>query len=284
MVTQTTTTQEITAPGYTSGGVADRLRRFSWNFTDTFVVARRNLTRYIRLPQLLVFSTIQPVMFVLLFAFVFGGAITVPGDFAYIDYLIPGIMVQTVLFGGSNTTVGLAEDLSRGMVDRFRSLPMARSAVLAGRTLADTVRNLFVVVLMVIVGTLIGFRFQNGIVSAIAAMLIVVAFGHAFSWISAYLGLITKDPETAQVAGFVWVFPLVFASSAFVPVETMPDWLRAFAEVQPISQTVNAARFLTLGDAAPGASIDNVWTAQLWMAGIMAVFVPLSIRQYRRIS
>ena len=267
---------------YNADESADRFQQFLWNFTDTFVVARRNLLRYLRLPQLLVFSTIQPIMFVLLFAFVFGGAITIPGDFEYIDYLIPGILVQTVLFGASNTTVGLAEDLSRGMVDRFRSLPMARSAVLAGRTLADSVRNVFVVILMVVVGYLIGFRFQDGIIAALGAMALVVAFGHAFSWISAYIGLITKDPETAQVAGFIWIFPLVFASSAFVPVETMPDWLQAFAETQPISVTVNAARFLTLGDAAPGASIGDVWAAFAWMVAIMAVFVPLSIRQYKR--
>lgn len=278
----TTQIRDIQAPGYSGNPLADRMQRFLWNFTDTFVVARRNLVRYVRLPQLLVFSTIQPIMFVLLFAYVFGGAINIPGDFEYIDYLIPGILVQTVLFGASNTTVGLAEDMSKGMVDRFRSLPMARSAVLAGRTLADSVRNVFVVILMIVVGYLIGFRFQDGVISALGAMALVVAFGHAFSWISAFIGLITKDPETAQVAGFIWIFPLVFASSAFVPVETMPEWLQAFAEIQPISATVNGARFLTLGDAAPGASISDVWAALAWMAAIMVVFVPLSIWQYKR--
>ncbi|NDJ78924.1 MAG: ABC transporter permease [Chloroflexi bacterium] len=278
----TTVLKTEASPPRPGTDLAGRLQRFSWNFTDTFVVARRNLIRYVRLPQLLVFSTIQPIMFVLLFAYVFGGAITVPGNIDYINYLIPGIMIQTVLFGASQTTVGLAEDLSQGMIDRFRSLPMARSAVLAGRTLADSIRNVFVVLLMVGVGYLIGFSFQNGLPAAIAAILIVVAFGHAFSWISAFLGLITKDPEAAQVAGFVWIFPLVFASSAFVPVETMPDWLQAFAEVQPISRTINAARYLTLGDAAPGASMTDVWLTLVWMAGIMAVFVPLSIWQYRR--
>jgi ABC-2 type transport system permease protein/oleandomycin transport system permease protein len=262
--------------------ISARLRRFGWNFSDTFVIARRNLMRYIRLPQLLVFSTIQPIMFVLLFAFVFGGAIQVPGEIDYINYLIPGILIQTVLFGATQTTVGLAEDLSKGMVDRFRSLPMARSAVLAGRTLADTIRNVGVVFLMIFVATLIGFRFQNGILSALGAIALVVAFGHAFSWIAAFIGLITRDPETSQVAVTIWVFPLVFASSAFVPVQTMPDWLQAFAEVQPISVTVNAARYLTLGDIAPGAALSDVWIALLWMAGIMAVFVPLSIWRYRR--
>jgi ABC transporter DrrB family efflux protein len=271
-------------PPFPTNNFRGRLRRFSWNFTDTFVVARRNLIRYIRLPQLLVFSTIQPIMFVLLFAYVFGGAIRVPGQIDYINYLIPGIMIQTVLFGASQTTVGLADDLSKGMIDRFRSLPMARSAVLAGRTLADSTRNVFVVLLMVGVGYLIGFRFQNGFLSAIAAIVLVVMFGHAFSWISAFIGLITKDPETAQVAGFVWIFPLIFASSAFVPVETMPDWLQAFANVQPISRTINATRYLTLGNAAPGAALNDVWLTIAWMAAIVAVFVPLSIWQYRRIT
>ena len=257
------------------------LRRFGWTFTDTLVVAQRNLLRYVRLPQLLVFSTIQPVMFVLLFAFVFGGAIQTPGV-DYINYLIPGILVQTVLFGASQTTVGLADDLSRGMIDRFRSLPMARSAVLAGRTLADSVRNVFVVLLMVGVGALIGFRFQGGFWEAVAAIALVIFFGFAFSWISALIGLAVKDTETAQVAGFIWIFPLVFASSAFVPVQTMPDWLQAFAKIQPISVTVNAVRLLTSGGQAPGVAWSDVWWALAWAVGILVVFVPLAVAQYRR--
>jgi len=260
---------------------ASPLHRLAWNVSDTLVMTWRNLIRYVRLPQLLVFSTVQPIMFVLLFAFVFGGAIATPGV-DYINYLIPGILVQTVLFGASQTTVGLADDLSKGMVDRFRSLPMARSAVLAGRTLADSTRNVFVVLLMVAVGALIGFRFQGSVVEAVASVALVVFFGFAFSWISALIGLAVKDPETAQVAGFIWVFPLVFASSAFVPVQTMPDWLRGFAEVQPISVTVDAVRYLTSGGAAPGVALSDVWSALLWAAGILAVFVPLAVAQYRR--
>ena len=256
-------------------------RRLSWNLTDTWVMAWRNLIRYVRLPELLVFSTIQPVMFVLLFAFVFGGAIQTPGT-SYINYLIPGILIQTVLFGASQTTVGLAEDLSKGMVDRFRSLPMARSAVLAGRTLADSVRNVFVVLLITTVGAIIGFRFEGSVLQAIGAVALVVFFGFAFSWISALIGLMTKDPETAQVAGFIWIFPLVFASSAFVPVETMPNWLKTFAEVQPISVTVDAVRYLTSGGAAPGVAPGDVGWAVLWALGILAVFVPLAVTQYRR--
>ena len=257
------------------------LARFGWTLSDIFVLVKRNLLRYVRLPQLLVFSTIQPIMFVLLFAFVFGGAIATPGV-DYINYLIPGILVQTVLFGASQTTVGLAEDLSKGIVDRFRSLPMARSAVLAGRTLADSIRNVFVVLLMLLVGALIGFRFQGGLWDSVLSVVVVVLFGFAFSWISALIGLLTKDPETAQVAGFIWIFPLVFASSAFVPVQTMPAWLQTFAEVQPISVTVNAVRYLTSGGAAPGADAAAVWQSLLWMVAILLVFVPLAVRQYRR--
>ena len=256
-------------------------QRVSYNVNDTLVMAWRNLIRYVRLPQLLVFSTVQPVMFVLLFAFVFGGAIETPGT-SYLNYLIPGVLVQAVLFGASQTTVGLAEDLSKGMVDRFRSLPMARGAVLAGRTLADSTRNVFVVLLMLVVSSIIGFRFEGSILQAVGAVALVVFFGFAFSWISALIGLLVKDPETAQAAGFVWIFPLVFASSAFVPVQTMPGWLRTFAEVQPISVTVDAVRYLTSGGVAPGAAPSDVLWACLWALGILAVFVPLAVAQYRR--
>ena len=256
-------------------------QRVSYNVNDTLVMAWRNLIRYVRLPQLLVFSTVQPVMFVLLFAFVFGGAIETPGT-SYLNYLIPGVLVQAVLFGASQTTVGLAEDLSKGMVDRFRSLPMARGAVLAGRTLADSTRNVFVVLLMLVVSSIIGFRFEGSILQALGAVALVVFFGFAFSWISALIGLLVKDPETAQAAGFVWIFPLVFASSAFVPVQTMPGWLRTFAEVQPISVTVDAVRYLTSGGVAPGAAQSDVLWACLWALGILAVFVPLAVAQYRR--
>jgi len=255
----------------------DLIRRLWWNITDTGIIAWRNLMRYVRIPQLLVYSTIQPVMFLLLFTFVFGGAIQVPGV-DYINYLVPGILVQTVLFGSTQTSVGLAEDLSKGMIDRFRSLPMARAAVMAGRTLADTVRNTLVVLLLIGVGALIGFRFQNGFWSAVGAIVLVVLFGHAFSWISAFIGLSTHEPETAQVAGTVWIFPLIFASSAFVPVESMPDWLQTFAKVQPISLTVNSVRALSLG-----GNLSDVWQTLAWIVGIILVFIPLAIWQYRKI-
>src|SRR5438309_1483357 len=221
----------------------------SWVVSDALAMTRRNLLRYVRLPNLLVFSTIQPVMFVLLFAYVFGGAIkgALPQGVKYINFLMPGIFVQTVIFGSMQTGVGLADDLSKGLVDRFRSLPMARSAVLAGRTSSDMIRNVFVVLLMTAVGMAIGFRFHGGFLPAIAGLGLAVLFGLAFSWISAFIGMSVRDPEAAQAAGFVWVFPLIFASSAFVPVQSMPGWLQVFARNNPLSHTVNAIRALTQG-------------------------------------
>ncbi|MDP3740851.1 MAG: ABC transporter permease [bacterium] len=245
--------------------------------TDILIITKRNLMRYLRIPQLVIFSSIQPVMFVLLFAFVFGGAINTPGT-DYINYLIPGIIVQTVIFGAMQTGVGLADDLTKGMIDRFRSLPMARSAVLAGRTLSDTIRNVFVVLLMTGVGYAIGFRFQGNFLEALAALGLAVLFGFAFSWISASIGLMIKEVETVQVAGFIWVFPLVFASSIFVPVESMPSWLEAFAKYSPITVTVNAVRAFALG-FDPG---NNVIQSLAWMVGILVIFVPLAIHQYRK--
>jgi ABC transporter DrrB family efflux protein len=252
--------------------------RLTWVISDTIVMTKRNLMKYIRLPQLLVFSTIQPVMFVLLFAFVFGGAINTPGV-DYINFLIPGILIQSVVFGSSQTSVGLADDLNKGMIDRYRSLPMTRGAVMAGRTLADSIRNTFVVFLMLGVGTAIGFRYQDGFINMLAAVGLVVLFGYAFSWIAAFIGLLTRNPEIAGVAGFIWVFPLVFASSVFVPVETMPSWLQAFAEVQPISATADTVRALMLG-----MPVEKLWYMLAWMAGILAVFIPLSVWKYRRLT
>jgi ABC-type polysaccharide/polyol phosphate export permease len=192
-----------------------------WAVSDAVVLARRNLLHYLRVPSLVVFSVVSPVMFVLLFAFVFGGAIAVPG-MRYVDYLMGGILVQTVAFRSTETGVGLAEDLSHGMVDRFRALPMARSAVLAGRTLADTVRHAFMVLMMTGVGLLIGFRAPGGIVRAGSALLVVLSFGLALSWVSAAIGLAVRDVEATQMAGVMWTFPMTFTSSAFVPVDSMP--------------------------------------------------------------
>jgi ABC-2 type transport system permease protein/oleandomycin transport system permease protein len=258
----------------------------AWTVSDAMTLTKRNLLRYVRLPTLLIFSTVQPVMFVLLFRYVFGGAINVPG-LNYVDYLMPGIFVQTVVFGSTQTGVGLAEDLSKGLVDRFRSLPMARSAVLAGRTLSDTVRNTFVVVLMTIVGMAVGFRFHGGILEFAMALLLGVLFGLGFSWISALIGLAAGNVEAAQAASFVWIFPLTFASSAFVPVKSMPGWLQAWAKVNPVSITVDAVRSLSLGQplahqVVGGSTTVHVLEALAWVAGILVVFVPLAVRRYRK--
>jgi ABC transporter DrrB family efflux protein len=244
---------------------------------DTLAVARRNLIGYRRVPQLLVFSTIQPVVFVLMFRYVFGGAIQVPGV-PYVDFLMPGVFAQTVVFGSMGTAIGLATDLKLGLIERFRSLPMARSAVLAGRTLADLVRNVFVVALMVGVGFLVGFRVHTNAFAFLAAMLLILLFGYAFSWVFATVGLVVGDAETAQAASFPVMAPLVFASSAFVPVESMPGWLQAFAEHQPVTVTVDAVRALTLG----GPTTTAVLQALAWCLGILAVAAPLAVSRYRR--
>ncbi len=247
--------------------------------SDVITITRRNLIRYMRLPQLVVFSTIQPVMFLLLFTFVFGGAIQ--NNFRqYISFLLPGIIVQTVLFGSMQTGISLAEDMARGMIDRFRSLPMARSAILAGRTLTDAVRNTFVITLMTIVGMLIGFRIEHGVFRFLCAIALTVFFGFAFSWISATIGLLVKDVETAQVAGFIWVFPLAFASSIFVPVDTMPSWLQAFAKHTPITAVVNTVRALALGQDLG----TWPWQALAWIFGLLIIFVPLAVQSYRKRS
>ncbi len=253
-------------------------QKFVWVFKDTLTVAWRNVLRFRRLPRLLVFSTIQPVMLLLLFTYVFGGAVADDAA-AYIQFLLPGFLIQVVVFGSSQTAVGLAEDLSGGLVDRFRSLPMSRPAFLAGRTLADTGRYLFLVALIIGIGSAIGFRFENQALPAIAAALLAVLFGFAFTWITAYIGIMSKDVETAQVAGFVWIFPVVFASSMFVPIDTMPGWLQAFARNNPVTFTVDTVRTLSLG----GAIWENLWKSLASIAGILLVFVPLTVDRYRRI-
>jgi ABC transporter DrrB family efflux protein len=252
---------------------------------DTFAVAQRNLITYRRVPQLLVFSTIQPVMFVLLFTYVFGGAIQLPPGFnyPYIDYLMPGIFIQTVVFGSLAAAIGLATDLKSGLLERFRSLPMARSAVLTGRTLSDLVRNIFVVILMLLVGFLIGFRFHTNVFEAVGGCVLVLAFGFSMSWIFATVGLVVGDPETAQAAAFPILAPLVFASSAFVPVTSMPSWLQTWAEHQPVSVTCNAVRALFTGYTTPGSSTTGLVIESLaWAVAILVVFAPYAVRVYRR--
>lgn len=245
--------------------------------TDALAVAWRNLIAYRRVPQLLVFSTIQPVIFVLMFRYVFGGAIRVPGV-SYVDFLMPGIFVQTVTFGAIAAAIGLSADLKSGLLERFRSLPMARSAVLAGRTLADLVRNVFVVLLMAAVGALAGFRIHRGWPAFGVGLLLVLGFGYAFAWVFATVGLAVGDPETAQAAAFPVMAPLVFASSAFVPVSSMPGWLQVFARHQPVSVTASAVRALVLG----GPTTTYVFQSLAWDAAILAVFAPIAVRLYRR--
>ena len=245
---------------------------------DTFAVAKRGLYAYLRVPQLLVFSTIQPVIFVLMFRYVFGGAIELDGPVDYVDFLMPGIFVQTVVFGAIATAIGLATDMKSGLMERFHALPMSRAAVLTGRTLADLVRNVFVVVLMMVVGFAVGWRIHTDVLGLLAGAGLVLLFGYAMSWIFATVGLAVGDPETAQAAAFPVLAPLVFASAAFVPLESMPSWLQVFAEHQPVSVTAEAVRDLTIG----GPAASHVLQALGWDLGILLVFGFLAVRLYRR--
>lgn len=245
-----------------------------WAVRDAFTTAWRSLVGAVRTPQILLFALVQPVMFVLLFRYVFGGAIAVPGG-NYVDYLMPGIFVQTAVFSGVATGVGLAEDLGRGVVDRFRSLPMARSAVLTGRALADAARTVVTLLVMLGVGIAVGYR-PASVPGVIAGLGVVLALSFAVTWFYVLVALAVRSPEAAQSAGFVLTFPLTFASSAFVTTATMPDWLRAFADNQPVTLTADAVRALTgVGDAA-------VWPALAWAAGLLIVLVPLSVALFRR--
>ncbi|MCW2601387.1 MAG: type transporter [Frankiales bacterium] len=246
---------------------------------DTLVLAGRALRHTTRQPELLVFSTVQPVLFVLLFRYVFGGAINT-GPISYVNYLMAGIFVQTTAFASTSTGVGLAEDLSKGIVDRLRSLPISRSAVLAGRTLGDLVRMVGVVLIMAVVGVAVGLR-PSSTLGLLGAIALTALFGFAFSWISAWIGLMVKDVETANVAGFVWLFPLTFASSAFVPLQSMPGWLQAFAKATPVTPTCDAVRAM-LNDGLP---LQRPLLISLsWILGVLVVFSYLSVRSYRKVA
>jgi ABC transporter DrrB family efflux protein len=247
------------------------------SLSDTLVLAKRSFMRISRAPDLLLSFTVQPIMFVLLFVYVFGGAISTPG-YDYVDFLIPGIVVQTMSFGGFVTALGLAEDLKKGLVDRFRSLPMSRGAVLAGRTLADVGTNLLSLVIMIAVGMIAGFSFDAPLTHIVAGIGLMLLFGYAFSWVFAYMGLTASSPEASQSFGFIVIFPLTFVSSAFVPVDSMPAALQTFAEINPFTVTVDAMRALWLG--APAG--NSIWGATLWSAGIAAVFATLSVARYKR--
>jgi ABC transporter DrrB family efflux protein len=249
-------------------------------FDQIVVITWRNMLRNVRLPQLLVFATIQPVMFLLLFNYVFGGAISVGagrgGD--YIDFLVPGLLAQTSVFGATQTTLGLTEDLASGSIDRFRSLPIARVAVLAGRTVSDVMRNVFVVMLMLSVGVLLGFNLRGSLLEGAGAVALVLAFGFALSWVMATVGLAVKNPEAAQAAGFLVAFPLTFASSVFVPTSSMPPWLQHFTDNQPVTIVVNAVRGLTEGTT----TASDIGLALGWIGAILVVFVPIAVAAYRR--
>jgi len=247
------------------------------NLSDTLVLARRAFLRIPRAPDLLLSFTVQPIMFVLLFVYVFGGAINTPG-YDYVDFLMPGIIVQTMAFGGFVTALGLSEDLKKGLVDRFRSLPMSRSAVLAGRTLADIVTNSISIAIMIGVGVLAGFSFDAPLAHIVAGLLLLLLFGYAFSWVFAFIGLTSSSPEASQSLGFILIFPLTFVSSAFVPVDSMPSALQTFAEVNPFTIVVDAMRSLFLG--APAG--NDIWGAIAWSIAIAAVFSYLSVRRYKR--
>jgi ABC-2 type transport system permease protein/oleandomycin transport system permease protein len=245
--------------------------------SDTMVIAERNLVRLTRAPDMLLAFTVQPVMFVLLFVYVFGGAIITPG-YVYKDFLLPGIIVQNIAFGGFVTALGLNEDLHKGLIDRFRSLPMARAAVLAGRTLSDVVTNAFSIAVLLVTGLIIGFSFNASVVEIVGGVGLLLLFGYAFSWVFALLGLIVTSPEAANSLGFIAVFPLTFISSAFVPVASMPSGLRWFAEVNPFTVVVDAMRALWIG--APAG--NSVWGAVVWAFVILAIFAPLAVSRYRR--
>jgi ABC transporter DrrB family efflux protein len=245
--------------------------------TDTLIIAERNLIRLPRKPELLLAFTVQPIMFVLLFRYVFGGAIDT-GGLPYVDYLIPGIIVQNIAFGGFVTAIGLNEDVHKGLIDRFRSLPMARAAVLAGRTLSDIVTNFLGVCILVITGLIIGFSFGGPVLHVAFGFVVLLLIGYAFSWVFALVGLVANTPESANSLGFILIFPLTFISSAFVPTSSMPSWLEAFANVNPFTIFVNAMRALWLGAPAK----NYVWGAVVWAVAILVVFAPLAVRRYRR--
>jgi ABC-2 type transport system permease protein len=255
------------------------MTKFFQTLSDIRVLTWRNLIRYIRLPQLLIFNAILNVVLLLLFNYVFGGAIKTGGS-SYIQYFLPGFLAQIVVFGSTQTSVGVAEDFSKGFIDRFRSLPMARPAFLTGRVLSDALRYALLLLLLVGVGLGMGFRFHTNIGQIASALALIVLFGVALTWLGVYIGVSVKSVETAQVAGFVWVFPLVFASSLYVPIATMPGWLQAFAKINPLTSMADVTRGLMLG----GSVSDPLWKILAWDAALILVFMSLAFRRYNRFS
>jgi ABC transporter DrrB family efflux protein len=259
--------------------IPDRARlTLGETLADSRVMAVRQLRKVLRRQSYIAYLFVQPVILVLLFRYVFGGAIDT-GQLSYVDYLMPGIMVMTAIFGALTTGLGLTEDIKAGVVDRFRSLPIARPSVLIGRTAADLATNLVSLIVMLLIGFAVGFRPSEPVYEVALAILLVLAFAYVFSWVSAFVGLTVRDPETAQGLGFIWVFPLVFASSAFVPTADMPGVVQAFADVNPVTLVVDSARALMTGD---GAALGPALGTLAWLAGLLLVFVPLAVRAFRR--
>jgi ABC transporter DrrB family efflux protein len=256
---------------------------------DSAIVTRRNLIKIKRVPDLLVFSTISPIMFILLFAYIFGSAIgTQTKGVGYHEFLIPGIFVQTVIFGATVTGAGLADDIQKGIVDRFRSLPMSRSAVLVGRTTSDVLNNVLVIVIMSATGLLVGWRIRSSVGEAIGGFLLILAFAYAMSWIMALIGLIVRSPEVVNNASFVIIFPMTFIANTFVPTNHFPSVLRTIANWNPVSSATQAARQL-FGNTGSSPLPTHPWPLHhpviytfLWIAGLLIVFVPLAVRQYKR--
>ena len=254
-----------------------------WAISDALVMTRRNLLVWLRVPAYIVFTVVQPVIFVLLFRYVFGGAIRAPGAGGYVSYLMPGIIGQTAAFATFATAIALAQEATKGVIDRFRAMPIARSAVLAGRLIADSIRMLIVILVIIGVGYAVGFRFQNGVAGAIGMVLLAEAFGIAVCSVSAFVGLAIKDEESVQAFGLIWIFPLTFVSSAFVPIATMPGWLQVFANNQPVTLVINAMRAMALG--GPQFPLNPaLWESVVWLAGILIVFTPLAVRSYRHVG
>jgi ABC transporter DrrB family efflux protein len=270
MATAAATTLRLADPG--------PLVRARWAFSDTMAITRRNLLVWYRVPAYLFFTVIQPVIFVLMFRYVFGGAIHVPGG--YVNFLMPGIIAQTAAFACFGTAIALAQELQKGVIDRLRSMPMARSAVLTGRLTADTLRMTITILIVVGIGYTVGFRFENGAVPAVLMVILAIVLGVACCVIAAYTGLAIKDEESVQAFGLIWLFPLTFLSSAFVPIQSMPGWLQAFANNQPVTFIINTMRALALG----GPIEANLWKSVAWLAGIFIVFLPLAVRAYKRAS
>jgi ABC transporter DrrB family efflux protein len=261
-------------------GEPDLLTRARWAVSDTLTITQRNLLVWMRVPAYIVFTIIQPVIFVLLFRYVFGGAIPVDVPGGYVNFLIPGIIAQTAAFATFGTAIALAVELQKGVIDRLRSMPMARSAVLAGRLTADTIRMTVTILIVLGVGYAVGFRFQNGFGPAVGMVVLSIVFGMAICCIAAFTGLAIGDEESVQAFGLIWLFPLTFLSSAFVPIDTMPGWLQAFANNQPVTYVVDTMRALALG----GPVAANLWKSIAWLAAIFIVFAPLAVRAYRRAS